>query len=225
MSRDIADAGPEHRSKHELTHWLKSHGAGVIWEEKNPWDYSTFTIERDSNSGGRPDLLVYLDGKTFAIEYKTGDSVGQLYDAVFQLTQYWEEYADPNTNVSYTVGGMEQTIDGFLTASENTLAGRLFPRYAEVRQDHYDMDSTRQQCHTFNQLPPAEYRMTEQHVRTMWRMLKEERTCISAEKATSDDTPHIGALLSDILVSPSDDPAPAVLWNKTSHNQKWEVLA
>jgi hypothetical protein len=67
--------------------------------------------------------------------------------------------------------------------------------------------------------------MTEQHTRTMWRMLKEDRTQVPAETATSDKTPHVGALLSDALVNPRSDPRPAVLWNKTRHNQHWEVLA
>jgi hypothetical protein len=225
MSKQIADPGPEHEKKHELTQWLKSHGAGVIWEEQNPWDYGTFSIERSAASGGRPDLLVFLDGKTFVVEYKTGDSVGQLYDALFQIVRYWEEYTVANTEVSYLVDGMEQSIDGFLTASQHTEAGRLFPQETERRQDFYNMDPTRQQCYQFNQLPPSEYRMTEQHTRTMWRMPKEGKTEVPAERATSDDTPHLGALLSDSLVSPSSDPAPAVLWNKTRHNQHWEVLA
>jgi hypothetical protein len=221
----LSDPGPEHRTKHELTKWLKSHGAGVIWEEQNPWGYGTFSIERGATSGGRPDLLVFLDGKTFAVEYKTGDSVGQLYDALFQITRYWEEYAAADTDVSYLVDGMEQNIDGFLTASKHTEAGRLFPPYTERHQGFHDMDSTRQQCYQFNQLPPSEYRMTEQHTRTMWRMLKQGRTQIPADVATSDETPHVGALLSDALVNPRSDPRPAVLWNKTRHNQHWEVLA
>jgi hypothetical protein len=218
-----SDVGPEHQSKHELTEWLEDHGAGVIWEEQNPWNHGTFSIERTADSGGRPDLLVFIDGKTFAVEYKTGDAVKQIYDALFQVTRYWEEYTADASSVSYIVNGMEMQIDGFLTASENSMAGRLFPEYAEVRQDHYDMAPTRQQCHKFKQLPPAEYRMTEQHIRTLWRMVK-ERTVVDDKRAVSDETPHIGALLSDVLIKPSTDPAPAVLWNKTQHNQRWEVL-
>jgi hypothetical protein len=214
------DAGPEHETKHELTQWLKNHGAGVFWEEANKWDHPTFRIERNGDSSGTPDLLVLLGGHTFVIEYKTGDSVGQLYDAHTQLRGYWREYV--TNDLTYHTGDVaHHTVDGFLTASQHSPKGRLFPRYAETRQDHLDMDETRRGCYDWGQLPPAEFRMTEQHTRVLWRDVKE---MAGEQKATSDETPNIGALLSDVLEHPSGDPTPAVLWNGGSHNQDWEVL-
>jgi len=215
--RNSTNAGPEHSTKHKLTQWLSEHGAGVLWEESNAWDHPTFDIERD-HTGGTPDLVVLIDGYTFVIEYKTGDSVGQVYDAQPQIVRYWREHVE--TDQTYVAGGTKLRIDGFLTATSHSRAGRLFPRYAEVRQAYLDMDQTRQGCYDWGQLPPAEYRMTEQHIRTMWRWVKH----IGDEAATDSQTPHIGSLLSDVLVEPSDDPAPAVLWNKSRHNQHWEVL-
>jgi len=163
-------------------------------------------------------LLVLIGGKTFVVEYKTGDSVGEVYDALPQVVQYWTEHV--SRDQAYVAGGTELQIDGFLTATSHSPSGRLFPRYAETRQDHADMDETRQECYSWGQLPPAEYRMTEQHIRTMWRMVKE--TGING--ATEEDTPHIGSLLSDVLVEPSPDPSPAVLWNAGATNQSWEVF-
>jgi len=211
--------GPEHESKHELTEWLESHGAGVFWEESNKWNHPTFNIQRTSEHGGTPDLLVLLGGFTFVIEYKTGDSVGQLYDALPQLRNYWKEYV--TDDLTYQTGDVSHKIDGFLTASQHSPRGRLFPRYAETRQDHLDMDDTRQGCYDWGQLPPAEYRMTEQHIRVLWRDVKE---MTGEELASSEKTPDIGSLLSDILEEPKQDPKPAVLWNDGSHNQGWEVL-
>lgn len=212
-------ASPEHQSKHELTQWLKAHGAGVLWEEANRWDHPTFSIERE-HTGGVPDLVVLLDGKTFVIEYKTGGSVGQVYDSLTQLLGYWKEHV--NTTQDYKAGDTVLHVDGFLTASRHTKAGRLFPRYAERRQDHLDMDETRQKCSSeWGQLPPSEYRMTEQHIRNMWRVVK----MIGDDSATTAKTPHVGALLSSALSDPAADPKPAVLWNETRHNQNWEVLA
>ena len=217
-SGEAVNAGPEHETKHEFTQWLKSHGAAVLWEESNAWDHPVFNIRRE-HSGGTPDLLVLINGRTFVVEYKTGSSVGQVYDALPQLLGYWREHVE--TEQTYTAGEHEFHVDGFLTATSHSRAGRLFPRHAEKRQDHLDMDETRQGCYDWGQLPPAEYRMTEQHIRTMWRMVKE----IAGEDATASDTPHIGSLLSDALAAPSSDPKPAVLWNKNSHNQCWEVLS
>lgn len=216
------DAGPEHTTKHELTQWLKSHGAGVIWEESNPWDHKTFSIKRDRTGGGKPDLLVLIGGKTFAVEYKTGESVGQVYDAMPQLVSYWTEHM--TTDQEYVADGVKFRIDGFLTATAHSQAGRLFPRYAEMRQDHLDMEETRRSCHWWGQLPPAEYRMTEQHIRTMWRLVKWVGKWTDVKGATAPGTPHIGSLLSDALTTPSADPAPAVLWNKGPTNQDWEVF-
>ncbi len=195
----------------------QSHDAGVLWEESNPWDHPTFRIGRD-HTGGIPDLLVLIGGNTFAVEYKTGDSVGQVYDARTQIVRYWTEHVQ--TDQTYVAGGEGFNIDGFLTATSHSPDGRLFPRYATRRQDYADMDETRQSCYHYGQLPPAEYRMTEQHIRDLWREVKQT----GVDGATGPETPHIGSLLSGILEKPSNDPAPAVLWNAGRHNQSWEVF-
>lgn len=213
------NAGPEHTTKHKLTKWLKDCGAGVFWEEKNKWDYPTFSIERNDSSTGIPDLLVLIGGNTFVIEYKTGSSVSQLYDAHTQIRGYWREYI--TNDMAYQTGDVTHSVDGFLTASQHSKKGRLFPRYSETRQDYYDMDSTRQSCYEWGQLPPAEFRMTEQHIRLLWRDVKE---IAGHEKATAKQTPSIGALLSDVLIQPTDSPNPAVLWNEGTQNQNWEVF-
>jgi hypothetical protein len=211
-------ANPEHQSKHELTQWLKAHGAGVLWEEANQWDHPTFSIEREF-TGGRPDLLVLIGGRRFVIEYKTGESVGEIYDALPQLLRYWREHV--NNSQTYLAGGTPINVDGFLTASSHSPAGRLFPRYAEKRQDHVQMSEGRQDCYQERgELPPAEYRMTEQHIRTMWRMVKQ----FDNDSRIAGETPHVGALLSNALSTPATDPKPAVLWNRTRNNQDWEVL-
>jgi len=215
----MSGTGPEHETKHELTQWLKSHGAGVIWEEANKWDHPTFSVEHDDDSSGIPDLLVLLGGYTFVIEFKTGDSVGQVYDARTQLRGYWREYI--TGDVTYSIAGEPQAIDGFLTATQHSPKGRLFPSYAEKRQDYLNMDETRRGCYDWGQLPPAEYSATQQHTRGLWRDVKD---IVGEEKATTAATPNIGALLSDVLETPSEDPNPAVIWNDGSHNQNWEVL-
>jgi len=213
------DPGPEHRTKHELTQWLESHGGRVFWEEQNKWDHPTFTIKREGDSSGTPDLLILIDQKTVIAEYKTGSRVGQLYDAYPQLRGYWREYVE--CNLTYHAAGVSHRIDGFLTASQHSPKGRLFPQYAEKRQNYLDMDETRRGCFEWGQLPPAEFSSTQQHTRNLWRDVKE----IAGEnKATSSKTPNIGVLLSDVLETPSEDPAPALLWNAGSHNQAWEVL-
>jgi hypothetical protein len=211
----------EHTTKHELTTWLCKHGAGVLWEESNEWDHPTFHIDRDT-TGGRPDLIVLLDGKTFVVEYKTGDSVSQVYDARPQVLGYWLEHV--RNEQQYMAGDTTLRIDGFLTATSHTPAGRLFPRDVEVRVDYADMDSTRQSCYEWAELPPAEYRMTEQHIRSLWRDVKLFAEVLDIDDASGPQTPHVGSLLSDALIEPSDSPSPAVLWNKTQKNQCWEVL-
>jgi len=208
----------EHGTKHDLTEWLKSNSATVYWEESNDWDHPTFSIDRHSDHGRTPDLLIELGGYVFVVEYKTGSSVGEIYDALFQLGGYWVDYIKGD---DYRAGGRRKSVDGFLTASSHSPAGRLFPKYAERRQDYSDMDTGRRSCFEYNQLPPAEYRMTEQHIRLLWRYVKDATT---EDHATGTETPNIGGLLSDMLQRPSDDPKPAVLWNATPTNQDWEVF-
>lgn len=214
----MADIGSEHETKHELTNWLESHGATVWWEEENKYDHQTFDIEHDDTSG-TPDLVIDIGGYVFVAEYKTGTNVGQLYDALFQLGGYWVNYT--TTDQQYRAGGKSVAIDGFITATYHSPKGRLFPRYAEIRQDYTDMDHGRRGCYNYNQLPPAEYRMTEQHIRSLWRYAKD---ATGDAFATSEETADIGGLLSDTLETPTEDPRPAVIWNNGPTNQNWEVF-
>lgn len=207
----------EHGTKNELTDWLKDNGATVYWEESNDWNHPTFSINRHTDHGRTPDLLIELGGYVFVVEYKTGSSVGQIYDALFQLGGYWVDYIKGD---DYHADGRQKSVDGFLTASSHSPAGRLFPKYAERRQDYSDMDTGRRFC-SHSQLPPSEYRMTEQHIRLLWRYVKDATT---EDHATGYETPNIGGLLSDMLEQQTDDPKPAVLWNDSPNNQDWEVF-
>lgn len=212
--------GPEHAAKHELTDWLKSHGATVWWEETNVWDHCQFTIRRDADTGGIPDLIVEIDGRVFVIEFKTGDSVGQIYDSLLQLHGYWVEHLV--NNQTFIVGGRSVDVDAFLTASKHSRFGRLFPRHAEEAKSTLDSaDEGRASAIKYGQLPPVEYRMTEQHIRILWRKAKETLSNIDGVV----DVPAVGSLLSDHLEREKIDPKPAVLWDKGRANQDWEVLA
>jgi len=215
-----AEVGPEHEAKNDITEWLTDHGATVWWEESNPWGHEQFSIERETRHGGIPDLLIEIDGKAFVVEFKTASSVGQIYDSLIQLHGYWTEHL--SREQTFTVDSRPVSVDGFLTASQHSRFGRLFPSYAEsTKQTLDDMDDSRRSCYRYGQLPPAEYRMTEQHVRTLWRLGKRTLNNIDHE----GDVPHLGTLLSDFLEREHMDPAPAVLWNKGRTNQDWEVFS
>jgi len=208
--------GPEHSAKHKLTEWLQSHGARVWWEETNPWGHDLFTINRAAETGGIPDLVVEFDDTAVVVEFKTGGRVGELYDAALQLQGYWAEHIA--NEQQFIVGHRTVSIDGFVTASQHSPKGRLFPRHAEVLQPYTDMDESRQWCADADILPDAEYRMTEQHTRTLWRLADRFQSNLD----TSAAAPHIGALLSSKL--DGNGQQPAVLWNRGSQNQDWEVF-
>jgi hypothetical protein len=153
------------------------------------------------------------------VEFKSGDGVGQIYDALHQLHGYWVEHIV--NDQAYVVGGRSVTVDGFLTASKHSRFGRLFPTHAEKAKTTVDtMDDGRASCVKYGQLPPTEYRMTEQHVRTLWRRAKETLSNIEGVS----QAPAVGALLSDHLEREQIDPSPAVLWNRGNTNQDWEVF-
>ena len=210
------NAGPEHSAKHEITQWLEDHGAQVWWEETNPWGYDLFTIKGPADVGGVPDLVVEFDDTAVVVEFKTGSSVGQIYDAKLQLHGYWTEHIAHDQQ--FIGGDRLIEIDGFVTASQHSPEGRLFPRYAEVLQPYADMDESRQWCADADILPNAEYRMTEQHTRTLWRLANQTESNLNGNRRT----PHIGSLLSSKLDGEAG--RPAVLWNAGSQNQDWEVF-
>jgi hypothetical protein len=210
------DAGPEHNAKHEVTQWLEDHGATVWWEETNPWGHEVFTLRRGGDTGGIPDLVVEFDDTVVVIEFKTGSRVGELYDATLQLHGYWTEHIAHDQQ--FIVGSRVVEVDGFVTASQHSPKGRLFPRYAEVLQPYSDMDESRKWCADAGMLPDAEYRMTEQHTRTLWRLANKSKSNFT----TAGGTPHIGSLLSSKI--DGNGRQPALLWNAGSQNQDWEVF-
>jgi len=211
--------GTEHEAKHELTDWLKGHGATVWWEETNAWDHEQFTIRRNADAGGMPDLVVEIGGRVFVVEFKSGESVGQIYDSLLQIHGYWVEHLV--NDQTFIVGGRSVDVDGFLTASKHSRFGQLFPRHAEDAKSTLEsMDDSRASCVEYGQLPPTEYRMTEQHIRVLWRKAKETLSNIDGVA----NPPAVGSLLSDHLEREKIDPKPAVLWNNGRTNQDWEVL-
>lgn len=220
MSVSCVAPGPEHEAKHALTQWLESHGASVYWEELNHWNYDLFSIDRGGHTPqSRPDLVVEIGGYAFVIEFKAGDSKGQVYDALLQLYGYWMSHLIHEQ--TYRIDGREVAIDGFLTATRHSRYGRLFEPWAEGDVQTPDtMDDGRAACAEYGQLPPAEYPMTEQHVRTLWRLGKHGEETADATGAV----PCLGVLLSSHLEEETLDPTPAVLWNRGRTNQAWEVL-
>lgn len=218
MSR--TEPGPEHSAKHEFTEWLESHGATVWWEESNAWDYDLFTIDRGGEAPATmPDLLVEIDDYALVVEFKPGESKSEVYDALLQLQGYWLNHVVHDQ--TYIAGDRSVRVDGFLTATKHSRFGRLFAPYAEgERQDPDDMDEGRASCHKYGQLPPSEFPMTEQHIRTLWRLGKRAEQNVGG----ADRVPYLGSLLSEHLEVETVDPRPAVLWNKGRANQTWEVL-
>lgn len=212
------EAGPEHRAKQNLTTWLEDYGARVWWEERNQYDHKVFTIERAADTGGRPDLLIEIEDVALVVEFKTGNAGGQLCRALAQLHRYWLEHITHEQ--TFIAGGREIAIDGFLTATQQTPDGHLFPRYDEPEPLVFDdMSDGRQAAVNAGDLPAAEYPMTEQHIRTLWQLAKEQKDNISV----SDATPYIGSLLSDaVLPRTRGRGRPAVLWNKGG--QDWRVF-
>jgi len=212
-------AGPEHEAKHKLTEWLESHGADVYWEEANKWGHKQFNIRRRADAGGIPDLVILIDGLTLVVEFKPARGAGDVYDATIQLHGYWMEHITAEQD--YKVDGRPVEPDGFLTATKYSRFGRLFPPYIDDSPDTLeDFDDSREACFDYGQLPPAEFRMTEQHIRILWRLAKRSEQSLNFD----GDTPAIGSLLSEQLQNEKISPRPALLWNRGKTNQDWTVL-
>jgi len=211
-------AGPEHEAKHRLTEWLKEHGASVWWEEQNAWAHPVFSMETSGESVGRPDLIIKIDGETLVAEFKVPDGGGEVYQAQAQLFFYWFEYNQRDHR--FMIDGEAVDVDAFVTATKNSRAGHLFPEYDEPEPVVYsEMSEGQQIAVDSGALPRAEYPMTEQHIRALWRLSNR------ADKTLDgfEDTPLLGSLLSDALIPRNSAPGrPAVLWN--AGGQDWEVF-
>lgn len=206
---ETTDINPEDRAKRTLTQWLEQHGANVYWEKRNAFDYPTFYVK---NTSEKPDLLVEIDGEVLAVETKSGRSKSEVYDARTQLRRYWFNYLQPNN--LYIVDGGDRQLDvgGFLTATKHSVDGHLFPTPDESLLPPSTYSDGRQFAIESGQIPPLEYNMTEQHVRSLWRDVKQADVTGGAA---------IGSLLSTALEPAWDsEPAPAVLWTH-GDRQEW----
>lgn len=208
--------GPEHQEKHQISQWLKKHGGKVWWEEINHWNYPTFKIEQNGSlKQSKPDLVVQFDSTTVAAEFKPKRSKSSVYDALLQLHEYWQDHFAFDER--YICDGQHVTVDGFVTATGNSIVGHLFNGRDEdsLPTEHYG--SGRLRAIDKGELPKQEWNMTEQHVRQLWRL--RNKTLDGLNRANA---PALGALLSTQLDG-DIDPAPAVLW-KTDRGQNWRRL-
>lgn len=210
--------GPEHQEKNQVSRWLEKHGGDVWWEQANPWDYPTFHIERGEHRvQSKPDLVVEIDGIAIAAEFKPKVSKSNIYDALLQLHGYWFNHTVHDQ--VYVCGGSAVEIEGFVTATGNSIVGHLFDGGYEEALTTEDFGQGRINAIKRGKLPAQEWTMTEQHVRQLWRVRKD-----ALEKNDHlTDVPASGALLSTMLDGDAD-PKPAVLWD-TDSGENWRILA
>lgn len=203
------DIGPEDRTKRKLTQWLENHGATVYWEKRNAFSYPTFYVK---DTAEKPDLLVELDGEVLAVETKSGRSKAEVYDARTQLRGYWFNYVQPDNLYIVDGGDRQLDIDGFVTATKHSIDGHLFPIPDESLLPPSTYSDGRKFAIEQGFIPPLEYNMTEQHVRSLWRDIKQADVSGGAA---------IGSLLSTALEPEWDsEPAPAALWTH-GKRQEW----
>lgn len=213
----IEDVGREHQEKHRVTEWLQSYGGDVWWEEKNAWHYDVFKIRRgDHYIQEKPDLVVKIDNCCFAVEFKPCTSKSSVYDAKTQLHGYWLNHTIHDQ--VYECDDRAVSIDGFVTATGNSIVGHLFDGRDESILDPEHFGTGRKEAIKRGQLPAREYNMTEQHVRTLWRLRKNAVENVG----TISRGPAVGALLSTALGGDTD-PSPALLWSG-ENGQNWRIL-
>lgn len=214
------DIGPEDKAKERLTTWLQKYGASVYWEKKNDSGYPTFHIDSDDDTAEKPDLVIQFDGACFAVEVKHGYSNAGVYDAANQIQRYWLKHAIRGQE--YICDGEKAGIDAFLTATRHSKEGRLFSTDVEVLLTEQWFSDNRIEVIDRGWIPPTEYSMTEQHVRTLWRLAK------SAIENGHAAESGIGSLLSTELEEDAQPPAPAVLWSEPTSGgwlQHWDTYA
>jgi hypothetical protein len=217
MSADTDKAGPEHQEKHRVSQWLQEWGGDVWWEEANPWGYDLFRIRRgDEYVSSKPDLVVEIGNLVFVVEFKPSISTSSVYDSMTQLHGYWMSHSVHEQQ--YVCDGRGKSIDGFVTATGNSIVGHLFE--ADVEQVGTKADFSESRCRAIErgQLPAREYNMTEQHIRSLYRLRDK-----AANNAGVTGGPAVGSLLSTALDG-DRDPKPALLW-KGENGENWRVLA
>lgn len=207
---------PEDAAKVRVSEWVEDHGADVYWEKRNGAGYQTFHINDETDSAQKPDLVVDFGDRVFAVEMKHGNEKSVVYNALLQNQRYFMRYLTHEQ--TYICGATAMDIDGFLTGTRHSLEGRLFPAEYEVQLTREDFSDGRIRAIQNEQLPQTEYAMTEQHVRTLWRV--KDKT----EGEESTRNPGVGALLSTALhPNWNRKPVPAVLWKK-GKQQRWDVF-
>lgn len=213
-----AEPGPEHSAKHELCKWLTNNDFRVYWEERNPWDYPTFSVEPHAATGGRkPDLLIVSGERCAVVEMKPGEHKAGVYDAAMQLQGYWFNHT--LHNVSILADGEELTPVAYLTATENSRNGHLFPIHTETQLDADVFSDGRLRAIERGWLPATEFSMTEQHIRNLWRFA--DRSYENTDSITG--FPAIGSLLSTRLDGEIDAEPAMLIKHVQTGREDWQT--
>jgi len=181
------ELAPEEEVKIQLSQWLERYDATVFWEQSNRHGYECFSTA----TAERPDLLALGRHHTVAIEVKTPDGGGEVYDGSAQTVRYWRRFCFGDD--SFKAAGDEHGPDAFVLATGLSPDGRFFERHGardQVRQrpiherlSHFDPP--------IHFLPDWEFYTTEAVTRQMWRFA-------NASNARHDSVPSagVGSLLS-----------------------------
>jgi hypothetical protein len=185
---------PEDQVKINLSQWFESHGATVYWEKRPSYGHSVFHTQ----TGERPDLLVVGNSRTFAVEVKIPDGVGDVYSGTAQTFRYWNRYCVEDNEEFYKANGTERDITAFLLATKFSPDGRLSQRYdtqSRIRPlPIYDDRRIEWADPPIHFLPDYEFGVSESITRLLWRFAT----------ANNDDLNHdaevgIGSMLSTRL--------------------------
>jgi len=199
------ESAPEEEVKIQLSHWLETNDVSVFWEQSNRHGYDCFSTA----TAERPDLLAVGRHHTLAIEVKTPDGGGEVYDGAAQTVRYWRRFCFGDD--SFRAAGAGHQPDAFVLATGLSPDGRFFERHGgrdQVRQCaiHERLNYWDPPIHF---LPDWEFYTTEAITRMMWRFANATNS-----KHNSVPSAGIGSLLSGRLDGDqprrknTDEPAP-----------------
>jgi len=195
MDNQSDDSFDEKGVKSGLCNWILSHhpDAAIFWEKHDASDNQCRNFEYTGDSG-RPDVLVVTEDTHAILEIKGGTSSNNIYDAMSQLHEYWQEAEYGDASV-LTDDGEIIPIDTFLIGSQFSPQGRLFKKERENnRRETYDPD---EEWYEEGNRPQYEWARSEAIPRIQWRYAWREAE--QRGQGRSSISIGVGSLLSSKL--------------------------
>lgn len=194
-TNNLKKISPELKTEIFLANWLYEQQNIEVWYNRKIKNLSHKNVFKTRGKIQKPDMLLFSHKlkQYIALEIKADKHNKNIYDSN-KIIKYQQQHHNKETE--YIINNRPVKISFFLSATKNSVLGRLFQDETIEMPGGTGTDNKWHEIlQKTKQEPPKEYNKTKQFVRTLWSQWRIVR---------KKNEPGIGALLSTILDEDKD---------------------